>query len=113
MSLKWNLVNVMYQRDVFSVTDLKKLINEKGNISISVPAVHRMVNKLPSEIKFSTLDALCSALDCNVNDLLVYEPPTLANKVVQPLVIDSGFKPPKNKKCKPEKKSQIKELPPI
>ena len=94
MTLIWNLTHVMYEKGIFSPTELKKIIKEKGNLDISVPAVHRLVNKLPSEIKFSTLEAICTALECNVNDLLVYDKPTNANKAVQPLILDSGFKPP-------------------
>ena len=98
MTITWNLTHVMYEKGIFSVTELKKAINEKGNLDISVPAVHRLVNKLPSEIKFSTLNAICAALECDVNDLLVYERPTIANRAVQPLVLESSFKPPKKKK---------------
>lgn len=113
MTVTWNLTHIMYDRGVFSVTELRKLMHQKGNLDISVPAVHRMVNNLPQEIKFTTLEALCTALECNVNDLLVYEKPTIANKDVQPLVLDSGFKPPKRKKKEQKKKSVINELPPI
>lgn len=113
MTITWNLTHVMYQKEVFSVTELKKLIEEKGNLAISVPAVHRLVNKLPQEIKFSTLNALCCALDCDIDDLILYEKPTAVNQVIQPLILESDFKPPKRTKKKKNKESNIKTLPPI
>ena len=113
MTVTWNLTHVMYDRGVFSVTELRNLMHDKGNLDISVPAVYRLVNSLPQEIKFTTLEALCTALECGVNDLIVYEQPTLANKDVQPLVLDSSFKPPKRKKKIVEKKAVINSLPPI
>lgn len=113
MTITWNLTHVMYEKGIFTVTELKRAIQDKGNLDISIPAVHRLVNKLPNEIKFSTLDALCAALECDVNDLLVHQKPTVANLSVQPLVLESEFKPPKKIAKKKEKQSKIKTLPPI
>ena len=106
------ITHVMFEKGIFTVTDLQRQIKEKGNIEISVPAVHRMVNKKPAEIKFSTLNAICMALDCEPSDVLVYEKATVANRDIQPLVLESEFKPPKRKKKK-QVKMQIKNMPPI
>jgi len=113
VTIKWNLTNIMYNKGVFTVTDLKRLIKDKGNLDISVPAVHRLVHSLPTEIKFTTLDALCAALDCEVDELIEHQRPTPANQCLQPLIVDSGFKPPKKAKKPKEAKIRIKDLPPI
>ena len=113
MTIKWNLPNAMYNSGVFSVAELRKLIKEKGNLDISTPAVHRLVNGLPTEIKFSTLDAICEALGCRISDVIERQSPTPANRCLQPLVLESGFKPPVKKKKQKEDKISIRDLPPI
>ena len=112
MTIRWNLPTVMYSRGVFSATELRKLLREKAEFDISVPAVHRMVNGLPKEFKFSTVDALCQALDCNLDDIIVYEEPTLANKCIQPLVLECEFKPPRVTKNREVRQINV-DLPPI
>lgn len=108
MTIKWNLTQVMYNKGVFTPTELRKLIKEKVNYEISAPAVHRLVNGLPKEFKLATIDAICQALECSLGDVIVYESPTKANKCVQPLVLESSFKPPKKaKKIEKEKELDI------
>lgn len=113
MTIKWNLPNIMYEKGVFSAADLRKLLREKGNLDISAPAVHRLVNGLPQEYKITTLDALCAALECDLQDIVLHEKPTTANHCVQPLVLESGFKPPRQRKKQKKEKTKKIDLPPI
>lgn len=94
MTIKWNLPQAMFNAEVFSATQLRRLLKDKVDFEISDPAVHRLVKGLPKECKLDTLDALCQALGCKIQDLIVYEKPTKANQCVQPLVLESAFKPP-------------------
>lgn len=113
MTIKWNLPNAMYEKGVFTATQLRRLLKDKVGYDISAPAVHRMVTGLPSEFKFATLDAICQALDCNLTDIIVRQKPTEANKCIQPLVLGSDFKPVKRAEKKNKSKEFKMDLPPI
>lgn len=113
MTIKWNLPQVMFNAGVFSEADLRRLLVNKVNYDISAPAVHRLIKGLPKECKLATLDALCQALNCKIEDLIVFTEPTPANQCIQPLVMESSFKPPtKTTKQKAKKKFNF-DLPPI
>lgn len=113
MTLKWNLPQAMYNAGVFSPTELRRLLKTKVGFEISGPAVHRLVKGLPKECKLDTLDALCQSLNCGISDILVYERPTEANQCIQPLVLESSFKPPvRIKKASREINIKI-DIPPI
>lgn len=103
----------MYNAGIFTPTELRRLLKTRVGFEISDPAVHRLVKGLPKECKLDTLDALCQSLNCDIGDIIVYERPTEANKCVQPLVLESKFKPPVRTK-KPDKQVHVKiDLPPI
>lgn len=62
-----NLDVVMAQRKM-SLTELSQLVNiTPANLSI-------LKNAKGKAIRFSTLDALCSALDCQPGDILGFTP---------------------------------------
>jgi DNA-binding Xre family transcriptional regulator len=104
----------MFNAGVFSPTELRRILKKKVDFDISDPAVYRLVKGLPKECKLDTLDALCQALNCKIQDVIVYERPTEANQCVQPLVLESKFKPPDRRKTKKPEKTNIKvEIPPI
>ena len=111
MTIKWNLPTAMFNKGIFSATQLRQLMRERANYDISAPAVHRLVTGLPKEFKFATIDALCQALECSLDDVIVFEEPTYANKCIQPLVLGCAFKPPKRIKREREKIVGI-DLPP-
>ena len=113
MTIKWNLPNAMYQKGVFSASELRRLMKERVGYDISAPAVHRMVTGVPTEFKFATLDAICQALDCELSDVIVRQKPTVANQCVQPLVIGSDFKPIKASRKKSKAKELKMDLPPL
>ena len=113
MTIKWNLPNAMFEKGVFTPTELRRLLKEKVGYDISAPAVHRMVNGLPSEFKFATLDAICQALECKLSDIIVWQEPTDANKCIQPLVIASNFTKPQKIRKKQKEKEFKMDLPPL
>lgn len=110
LTVKWNLPVAMFESGVFTPTELKKLIKEKVNFEISDPAIYRLVKGLPKECKFSTIDVLCQALGCGIEDIIVFRKPTEANQCVQPLVLESTFKPPV--KAKKQKREDIIKIQP-
>lgn len=65
---RWNLRQVMAQRDLWKTTELVPLLKSRG-IELSNAQVHRLVTTSPERISARTFAALCDILDCTPNDL--------------------------------------------
>lgn len=74
MKVTWRLRMAAAERGVWTGADLRRLLLEKANLDISAASVSALMTKQPSQVRLSTLAALCVALDCNPSDLLVLEP---------------------------------------
>jgi putative transcriptional regulator len=57
------------QREVWTGADLRRLLSERAGLDLSAASVSALMTKQPSQVKLSTLVALCTALDCTPNDL--------------------------------------------
>ncbi|GCE44263.1 hypothetical protein Rhow_008561 [Rhodococcus wratislaviensis] len=57
------------QREVWTDVQLQRLLAEKAGLELSSASVSALFTKQPSQLKLSTLIALCSALDGTLNDL--------------------------------------------
>ncbi|ETT24132.1 hypothetical protein RAJCM14343_1475 [Rhodococcus aetherivorans] len=68
---KWNLRQLMAQRNLWKTTELIPLLKSRG-INLSNAQVHRLVTSTPERIPARTFAALCDILDCTPNDL--FEP---------------------------------------
>lgn len=93
MRIRWRLRMAAAQREVWSGTELRRLLAERAGLELSAASVSALLTKEPSQIKMSTLIALCTALQCTPNDLLEVdttpvEQPAVSNR---PAVAD----PPK------------------
>ncbi|MFD5549660.1 helix-turn-helix domain-containing protein [Streptomyces goshikiensis] len=66
------------ERGVWTGTQLRRLLAEKAGVDLSAASVSALFIKQPSQVKLSTLAALCTALDCAPGDLLVLGPAALA-----------------------------------
>ncbi|PXY17027.1 helix-turn-helix domain-containing protein [Prauserella muralis] len=69
MRIRWKLRMAAAQREVWTGAQLKRLLAEKAGLEMSSASVSALFTKQPSQIKLSTLIALCTALDCTPNDL--------------------------------------------
>ncbi|MFN8070827.1 MAG: helix-turn-helix transcriptional regulator [Mycobacterium sp.] len=69
MKIRWRLRMTAAQREVWTGTELRRLLEEKAGMPISAASVSALLTKEPSQIKLSTLIALCTALQCTPNDL--------------------------------------------
>jgi len=67
MSIKINLDLMMVRRGV-SLTELS------GRVGITLANLSILKNNKARAVRLSTLDALCTALDCQPGDLLAHEP---------------------------------------
>jgi putative transcriptional regulator len=57
------------QREVWTGTELRRLLAEKAGMQMSAASVSALFTKEPSQIKLSTLVALCTALQCTPDEL--------------------------------------------
>jgi putative transcriptional regulator len=69
MQIRWKLRMAAAQREVWTGAQLQRLLAEKAGLELSSASVSALFTKQPSQIKLSTLIALCTALDCTPDDL--------------------------------------------
>lgn len=70
MKITWKLRMAAAQREVWTGAQLRRLLAERAGLHLSSASVSALLTKEPSQVKLSTLAALCTALDCTPNDLL-------------------------------------------
>lgn len=76
VELKWRLRQVMAERGLWKTTDLHRRLDGYGErngvreVRLSVSQVHRLVTQKPQRLNIAVLEALCSELACEPNDLL-------------------------------------------
>jgi DNA-binding Xre family transcriptional regulator len=74
MSFRWNLRREMFLRkNVHRPVDLQALLREHG-LPLSLPAVCALINQPAEFLRLSTMQVICDALGCNLNDFCVIEP---------------------------------------
>jgi putative transcriptional regulator len=69
VNIRWKLRMAAAQREVWTGSQLRRLLAEKAGLDMSAASVSALFTKEPSQVKLSTLAALCTALDCTLNDL--------------------------------------------
>lgn len=69
MRIRWKLRMAAAQREVWTGVALRRLLAEKAGLTLSSASVSALLTKQPSQIKLSTLIALCTALECTPDDL--------------------------------------------
>jgi len=70
VKIRWRLRMAAAQREVWSGSELRRLLAERAGLELSAASVSALLTKEPSQVKMSTLIALCTALQCTPNDLL-------------------------------------------
>ncbi len=69
MKVRWRLRMAAAQREVWTGTELRRLLAERAGLELSAASVWALLTKEPSQIKLSTLLAFVTALECTPNDL--------------------------------------------
>ena len=69
MHIRWKLRMAAAQREVWTGTQLRRLLAERAGLRLSSASVSALFTKEPAQVKLSTLLALCTALECTPNDL--------------------------------------------
>lgn len=80
MDIRWKLRMAAAQREVWTGADLRRLLAERAGIELSSASVSALFTKTPSQVKLSTLAALCTALQCAPNDLFEVDTTPVAPK---------------------------------
>jgi putative transcriptional regulator len=70
MKIRWRLRIAAAQREVWTGSQLRRLLADKAGLELSSASVSALFTKEPSQVKMSTLAALCTALQCTPNDLI-------------------------------------------
>lgn len=66
--------------EVWTGAELRRLLAERAGLQMSAASVSALLTKEPSQLKLSTLVALCTALECTPNDLLEIDTTPVAAK---------------------------------
>ncbi|KAB8181309.1 helix-turn-helix domain-containing protein [Nonomuraea phyllanthi] len=70
MKIRWKLRMAAAQREVWTGAQLRRLLADKAGLELSAASVSALLTKEPTQVKLSTLAALCTALECSPNDLI-------------------------------------------
>jgi len=104
MTIEWKLRKMMAKRDIWSGSELLRLMEEKAGYSMSPASISALMNDKPKLVRVDTLDAICTALDCSPDEIIIHKPSYIGN-----------IKPKKtiSEKEDSKKVSNDRELPPI
>ncbi len=69
LDFRWHLRELMAARGMFSTTDLRPLLAQRG-VHLSPSQVYRLVTEKPERLSMKTLLALLDILDCTMDDLI-------------------------------------------
>ncbi len=71
MSIRWSLkLYLAREHQIYRVTELRKRILEKTGVVISIANLCKYVNERPQMIRLETVEILCTALGCELKEIL-------------------------------------------
>ena len=75
MSISWKLKKYLAnEHQIYTVTDFQKKIVKKTGIIISIANLCNYVNHRPKMIRLDTMEIICTALNCELAELLIISP---------------------------------------
>lgn len=92
MKITWRLRMAAAQREVWTGAQLRRLLAEKAGLDLSAASVSALLTKEPSQVKLSTLLALCTALECSPNDLFEVDTSPLQRPATAPRSLPEAAK---------------------
>ncbi len=69
MRIAWKLRMAAAQREIWTGAQLRRLLTERAGLELSSASVSALFTRQPSQVKLTTLAALCTALQCDPGDL--------------------------------------------
>jgi len=71
MSISWRLKHSLATRyQIYTVTEFQKRIVKKTGVRISIANLCKYVNGTPKLIRLETIEILCTALECGLDEFL-------------------------------------------
>ena len=70
MEVRWKLRMAAAQREIWTGAQLRRLLAERAGAEMSAASVSALMRQAPKQLKLSTLQALCVALDCQPGELI-------------------------------------------
>ncbi len=67
----WRLRMAAAERGIWSAAELRRALRDRAGYELTSASVSALLTGQPREVRLATLAALCRALDCAPNDLLV------------------------------------------
>jgi putative transcriptional regulator len=92
VKIVWRLRMAAAQREVWTGAQLRRLLAERAGLELSAASVSALLTKEPSQVKMSTLLALCTALDCSPNDLFEVDTTPVERPAAPPRVVPDAVK---------------------
>lgn len=92
MKITWRLRMAAAQREVWTGAQLRRLLAERAGLELSAASVSALLTKEPSQMKLSTLLALCTALECSPNDLFEVDTTAVERTAAAPSVVPDVVK---------------------
>ena len=75
MAASWRLKNYLAQKhNIYSATSLQKIIVKKTGTIISIQNLCNYLNSMPKLLRVETMEVVCTALNCNLNDFCEITP---------------------------------------
>src|SRR5579859_257278 len=69
MPVRWNLKQwLAVERQIYRPSELQTVLEEKTETQLSLQAISSLLNNIPSALRLSTIQALCNALNCTLDD---------------------------------------------
>ena len=92
MKITWRLRIAAAQREVWTGAQLRRLLAERAGLDLSAASVSALLTKEPSQVKMSTLLALCTALECSPNDLIDVDTTPVERPAIPPRLLPEAAK---------------------
>jgi DNA-binding Xre family transcriptional regulator len=88
------------QREIWTGAQLRRLLAERAGVEMSAASVSALMRQAPKQLKLSTLQALCVALDCQPGELIEVDTTPVAKSV-------SGGKPSSDRAPRGQRRSRV------
>jgi DNA-binding Xre family transcriptional regulator len=101
MQLTWNLRMLCAQKGLWTGASLNRRLREKLGLSLTSQTLSNLMSKQPKRVSMNLLLALCAALDCTPNDLLVIDTTVTqasARRLVEEIVSANQPRAPRRRK---------------
>lgn len=86
MSIEWKLRQVMAKKNVWTGSELLRMMEDKAGFTMTPASISALLNEKPKLIRVETLDALCTALECSPEELIEHKS-SFIGKMKKPRVI--------------------------